>query len=229
MHNILFLSFISLIVLLPLLVTQNNPFTRIIPPTPNSLSCPLSPSPGASRVPPSGTLTIPDSTNISGVAVSEIADQEPVVARVADSVLVILSEGFNEIDDMFSKLAARVNMPFHQVSDRYLRLYSHGHGGNIWNTYLMYFMKNMDQELARLPKGEEITGTPTTDARKCCYTLFKEEYKDKYAVILEKWKEAKEIENIGGTIAQQQQLFDETKKHLNHMVHHYLFAGRLLI
>ncbi|KIM60114.1 hypothetical protein SCLCIDRAFT_26887 [Scleroderma citrinum Foug A] len=52
----------------------NNPSTRIVPPTLNSLSRPLSPSPGASWVPPSGTLTIPDSTNISGVAVSEIAD-----------------------------------------------------------------------------------------------------------------------------------------------------------
>ena len=142
---------------------QNVPSTRIGPPTPIPLSRPLLPSPGASQVPPSGALTIPNSTNISRVTAIEKGDQEFIVGRVPKSVLAILSEGFDEIEDMFSKLAACVKMPFHQVSDRYICLHSYGHGGNLWNTYSMYFTKNMAWELARLPKGEEVIGTPTPD------------------------------------------------------------------
>jgi len=229
MHSTLFILFLLSFILPPLLVMQNVPSTRIVPPTPIPLSHPLSPSPGTSQDPFYSTLTVPDSTNISRAAVTEKGNQGSVVRRVPESVLAILSVGFDEIEDMFSKLAARVKMPFHQVSDRYIRLHSYGHGGNLWNTYSMYFTKNVAQELARLPKGEEVTGTPTIDIRKRCYTLFKEEYKDMFAVILETWKEARDLENMGGTIAQRQQLFDKTKKNLDHMVCHYLFAGRLLI
>ncbi|KAI5992977.1 hypothetical protein EDD15DRAFT_2110390, partial [Pisolithus albus] len=70
--------------------------------------------------------------------------------RVPDSVLTVLTEGFNEIDEMLSKLAARVKMPFHQVSDRYVRLHSRTNGTNLWNMYSMYFAKNMERELGRL-------------------------------------------------------------------------------
>jgi len=66
----------------------------------------------------------------------------------------------------------------------------------------MYFMKNTEWELACLPKCEEVTGTPTTAAQQHCYTIFKEEYQDTYAMILKTWKEAKELENMGGTVAQ---------------------------
>ncbi|KAI6135903.1 hypothetical protein EDD17DRAFT_1458930, partial [Pisolithus thermaeus] len=129
--------------------------------------------------------------------------------RVPDAVLAVLTEGFKEIDEMVSKLAAHVKMPFHQVSDCYIRLHSRSNGPNLWNTYSMYFAKNMDRELARLPKGDQVAGTPTADIHKCCFSLFKEEYKDTYSTILETWKEVKELENMGGTIAQQQQLFDK--------------------
>ncbi|KAI5989987.1 hypothetical protein EDD15DRAFT_2145415, partial [Pisolithus albus] len=67
---------------------------------------------------------------------------------------------------------------------------------------------------------------------------FKAEYKDMYATILETWKEAKELENMGGTLAQRQQVFDKSKKNLNHMVRWYpkahgfegayLLAGRVV-
>ncbi|KAI6130790.1 hypothetical protein EDD16DRAFT_1470138 [Pisolithus croceorrhizus] len=96
----------------------------------------------------------------------------------------------------------------------------------------------MERELACLPKGEQITGTPTADIRKRCFTLFKAEYKDTYSTILETWKEAKELENMGGTLAQWQQVFDKSKKNLNHMftalskAHGfegaYLLAGRVV-
>ncbi|KAI6112820.1 hypothetical protein F5141DRAFT_1214134 [Pisolithus sp. B1] len=147
-------------------------------------------------------------------------DQASVVGHVPDAVLAVLIEGFKEIDEMVSKLAARVKMPFHQVSDRYIRLHSHSNGPNLWNTYSMYFAKNMDRELAHLPKGDQ------------------EEYKDTYSTILETWKEAKELENMGGTVAQRQQLFDKTKRNLNHTftalskAHGfegtYLLAGRVV-
>ncbi|KAI6167910.1 hypothetical protein EDD17DRAFT_1466900, partial [Pisolithus thermaeus] len=80
--------------------------------------------------------------------------------------------------------------------------------------------------------------TPTADIRKRCFTLFKAEYKDTYSTILETWKEAKELENMGGTLAQRQQVFDKSKKNLNHMftalskAHGfegaYLLAGRVV-
>ncbi|KAI5999186.1 hypothetical protein EDD15DRAFT_2160847 [Pisolithus albus] len=102
----------------------------------------------------------------------------------------------------------------------------------------MYFAKNTECELARLPEGELLTGTPTADIRKPCFALFKVEYKDTYSSILETWKEAREIENMGGTLAQWQQLFDKSKKNLNHMftalskAHGfegaYLLAGRVV-
>ena len=88
----------------------------------------------------------------------------------------------------------------------------------------MYFMENMEQELACLPKGEHVTGTPMPDIRKRCHALFKEAYKDTYTRILEKWKEVKELENMDSTIAQCQLLFDKTKKNLDHTVRPYLFA-----
>jgi len=171
------------------------------------------PSTSTSQVPPSGTLTIPNSTNVSEGATSEKDNQGSLVSHVSNSVLSILSEGFDEIDNMFSKLAARVKMPFHQVSDHYIRLHSHGHGGNLWNTYSMYFMKNTERELApQLPPDS--VAIPF--------------YQDTYVMILETWKEAKELENMGGTVAQRQQLFDKSKKNLNHMVRRHLFARSLM-
>ncbi|KAI6011934.1 hypothetical protein BKA83DRAFT_4064936 [Pisolithus microcarpus] len=77
----------------------------------------------------------------------------------------------------------------------------------------------MEHELAHLPKCEQVTGTPTADIWKHCFSLFKAEYKDVYYVystILETWKEAKELENMGGTLAQWQQVFDKSKRNLNH-------------
>lgn len=108
-------------------------------------------------------MTIPDSANISGGAITKKGDQESVVGHVSDLVLATLSESFDKIEDMFSKLVACVKMPFHQLFNHYICLYSYAHRGNLWNTHSMYFMKNMEQELACLLKGEEVTGTPTPD------------------------------------------------------------------
>ena len=187
-----------------------------------SHSRPHSPLPGTTQATPSDIFSIPDSTD--GAASYDKGKQDSVVGRVSDSILTILNEGFDEINEMLSKLAARMKMPFHQVSDHYIHQHSHSHSGNIWNSYSMYFMENMEQELARLPKGKHVTGTPMPDIRKRCYALFKEAYKDTYTRILEKWKEAKELENMDSTIAQCQLLFDKTKKNLNHTIHPYLFA-----
>jgi len=177
----------------------------------------LSPTPGPSHTPP-GILTALNSANSSGVVVSEKGSQESVVGRVPDSVMAILSEGFDEIDKMFSQIASRMKMPFHQVFAHYMRLQSHATAVNLWNTYSKYFVKNMEQELAHLPKGERVTGTPSTNIHRCCFALFKEEYKDMYPMVLETWMEANELEHMGGTLACRQQLFDKSKKSLNHTV-----------
>ncbi|KAI6128649.1 hypothetical protein EDD16DRAFT_1472030, partial [Pisolithus croceorrhizus] len=52
---------------------------------------------------------------------------------------------------------------------------------------------------------------------KHCFSLFKAEYKDTYSMILETWKEAKELENMGSMLTRWQQVFDKSKKNLNHM------------
>ena len=97
--------------------------TKIIPPTPAAPHF-FSPSPAASPG-PSHTLTAPDSTKTSSATVSDKGDQGFVMGRVPDSVIVILTEGFDEVDISLSKLAACVNMPFHQVVDRYHHTHTH--------------------------------------------------------------------------------------------------------
>jgi len=202
--------------------------TKIIPPTPAAPHVFL-PSPAASPG-PSHTLTAPDSTKTSSVTVSDKGDQGFVMGQVPDSVIAILTEGFDEVDISLSKLAARVNMPFHQVVDRYHRTHTHAPGGNVWNIYARYFAENQEQELSRLPGDENkvalsISSLPDVLLRKRCYELFKAEYKDDYSVILETWREAHELENmVGGTVARCQQLFDNTIKNLDHTVSHYLFT-----
>ncbi|KAI6000031.1 hypothetical protein EDD15DRAFT_2362612 [Pisolithus albus] len=90
------------------------PSIKIVPPTLEPSSHPNSPSPSRT---PSGSLTVlQDPFNIEGTNTSnDKGDQASVVGRVSDSVLAALTEGFNKIDEMFSKLAARVKMPFHQA------------------------------------------------------------------------------------------------------------------
>lgn len=130
------------------------PMTKIIPPTPVAPSHLFSPSPAASPG-PSHTLTVPDSTKTSSATVSNKDDQGFVMGRVPDSVLVTLMEGFDKIDINLSKLAVRMNMPFHQVVDRYHRTHTHAPGGNVWNIYVKYFTENQEQELSHLPNDKK--------------------------------------------------------------------------
>ena len=155
-------------------------------------------------------MTIPNSTWTSSTTVSDKADQGFVNGRVSDSVLAVLTEGFNEVDISLSKLAARVNMPFHQVVDCYHHSHTHAPEGNVWNIYAKYFTENQEQELSRLPNDEKnvalsISNSPNALLRKQCYKLFKAEYKKDYSVILETWREAHELDSmVGGTVTRQQ-------------------------
>ena len=173
-------------------------------------------------------MTIPNSTWTSSTTISNKADQGFVNGRVSDSVLAVLTEGFDEVDISLSKLAARVNMPFHQVVDRYHHSHTHAPGGNVWNIYAKYFAENQEQELSRLPNDEKnvalsISSSPNALLRKRCYELFKAEYKEDYSVILETWREAHELDSmVGGTVARRQRLFNKTIKNLDHTVSCYL-------
>ncbi|KAI6146624.1 hypothetical protein EDD17DRAFT_1514720 [Pisolithus thermaeus] len=115
------------------------------------------------KLTPSGSLIISqDFFNIKETDISnDKGDQVSVVGCIPNSVLAVLMERFNEINEMFSKLAAHV------------------------------------------------------------------EYKDTY--LIETWKEAKELENMGGTLAQWQQVFDKSKKNLNHTAHRICVPDALLI
>ena len=209
--------------------TKIVPTTKIIPPTPAAPSHFFSPSPAASPG-PSHILTAPDFTRTSSTTVSDKADQGFVTGRVSDSVLAILTEGFDEVNITLSKLAGRVNMPFHQVIDRYHRSHTHTPGGNVWNIYSKYFAENQEQELSRLPNDEKeatmvISSSPNALLRKRCYELFKAEYKGDYAAILESWRETQEFDSmVGSTVGRRQRLFDKTTKNLDHTVSCYLFT-----
>jgi len=201
---------------------------KIIPPTPIAPSHFVSPSPAAS-LGPSCNLAALNSTETNCVTLSNKDGEASVMGRIPDSVSAILTEGFDKIDIKLSKLAAHVKLPFHQVVARYIRSHTHTHAPNNWNIYLKYFAKNTEQELARLPKNEEVVLSPLHDVRKRCYDLFKAEYKDTYPIILETWKDAHAMENMGGTVAQRRKLFDKTIKDLNHTVRCYLFTLWILL
>jgi len=174
-----------------------------------------SPSPGDTPVIPAAD------SDLDKVDMFDTNGEEPsAVGRIADATLEILSEGYDEIDEMFRKLAARVKMPFHQVSDRYIRQRSRTNADNLWNIYSMYFTQNKEDELGRLPKKERdaIVGFPTPRVRQRCFDKFKDKLQDKYIDFLETWKEARELANMGGTLAQRQQLFDKSKKNIDNSV-----------
>ncbi|KIO06310.1 hypothetical protein M404DRAFT_24594 [Pisolithus tinctorius Marx 270] len=110
-------------------------------------------------------------------------------------------------------------MPWQQVKDCYNHQYSHSNVQNLWNMYLAYFTKNSESELAQLPQGDHtIEGSPSIDIRKQCYVHFKEVYSENYINILETWKESEELQDLGGTVAQCQQLFNKSVKNLDHII-----------
>ena len=125
------------LVLQQLQATKNIPTTKIVPPTLVTLPHLFSPSPAASWA-PSCTLTTPDPTDTSRMTISNKDNQGSIMGRLPDSVHVILKEGFDKIDVKLSQLAAHARMPFHQVSDCYIRSHSHAHAANLWNVFNVF-------------------------------------------------------------------------------------------
>jgi len=126
-------------------------------------------------------------------------------------------EGFQQVNDIFTRLGASRGMPWQQVRDHYNRQYSRTNSPNYWNIYTAYFVKHKDTELARLP-DLNVEGTPSRADVKKCYERFKVEYPDIYIEILETWKETQELADMGGTVAQRQLLFNKAAKNLERMV-----------
>ena len=107
-------------------------------------------------------------------------------------------------------------MPWQQVRDHYNRQYSCMNSQNAWNIYTAYFIKHKETELAQIP--DNVEGTPSRADVKKCYECFKDNYPDTYIEILETWKESKELKDMGGTVAQRQQLFNKAAKNLDRTV-----------
>jgi len=128
------------------------------------------------------------------------------------------NEGFQQVNTIFSKLGESRGMPWQQVRDQYNRQYSRSNAQNLWNIYSAYFAKNTQTELARLPSNQEVQAPPSVDVRKQCYERFKDQHPDKYVDFLETWKEAKELADVGATVAQRQQLFLKSARNLDHLV-----------
>ena len=141
-------------------------------------------------------------------------DKDPTYTcgRVPDVLMDEFSEGFQQVNDIFTKLGASHGMPWQQVRDHYNRQYSCTNSQNAWNIYTAYFVKHKETELAWIP--DNVEGTPSWADVKKCYKCFKDNYPDTYIEILETWKESKELEDMGGTVAQCQQLFNKAAKNL---------------
>ena len=146
-------------------------------------------------------------------------DEDPTYARgrLPDVLMDEFEEGFQRVNDIFTKLGESRGMPWQQVKDHYNRQYSRMNSQNPWNIYTAYFAKHKETELARLP-GLSVEETPSRADVNKCYECFKADYPETYIEILETWKESQEAEKRGGTVAQRQQLFNKTVKNLDRTV-----------
>ena len=146
-------------------------------------------------------------------------DKDPMYARgrLPNTLMDEFSEGFQQVNDIFTKLGESRGMPWQQVRDHYNRQYSHTNSQNPWNIYTAYFAKHKETELARIPDWN-VKGTPSRLDVKKCYECFKVDYLEDYIKILETWKETLEADNMGGTVAQRHHLFNKAVKNLDCMV-----------
>ncbi|KIO00404.1 hypothetical protein M404DRAFT_29553 [Pisolithus tinctorius Marx 270] len=182
------------------------PLMKTILPFPiSSFSCPESPTP-RSHVSPhplhSATFSHEHTSEIESDGCGEDGG-DPIYThgRLPAAAMDEFNEGFQQVNNIFSKLGESRGMPWQQVRDCYNCQYSCSNLQNLWNLYSTYFVKHMRTELAWLPAPEVVQGTPSVDMRKACYSCFKAEFPDTYVDILETWKEAEELEDIGGTFA----------------------------
>ena len=146
-------------------------------------------------------------------------DGDPIYTcgRLPDALMDEFSEGFQQVNNIFTKLGESRGMPWQQVRDHYNQQYSCMNSQNPWNIYTAYFTKHKETELAQLP-DLNVEGTPSRVDVNKFYECFKADYPEAYINILETWKESQEAEKRGGTVAQCQHLFNRTVKNLNRTV-----------
>ncbi|KAI5983563.1 hypothetical protein F5J12DRAFT_940411 [Pisolithus orientalis] len=207
-------------------ITINNT-SKIVPPSDMSLiTCPESPTPcHATSSPLQGhdqPSPLPSQENMLSVKTDghdgDGNDSLYTCGRLPATTIDEFNEGFQQVNKIFSKLGESQGMPWQQVKDCYNHQYSHSNMQNLWNVYSVYFAKNPESELAQLPQGDHtIKGSPSIDIRKQCYACFKEVYSENYIDILETWKESEELQDLGGTVSQCQQLFNKSMKNLDHI------------
>lgn len=77
----------------------------------------------------------------------------------------ILSEEFKEIHAVFSRVATRVGLPFHQVLNRFTKQFGRTCSFNWWNIYERFYAANKEQEQARLGDRDIIDPTPGSKCR----------------------------------------------------------------
>ena len=101
-------------------------------------------------------------------------DEDPTYARgrLPDALMDEFEEGFQRVNDIFTKLGESRGMPWQQVKDHYNRQYSRMNSQNPWNMYTAYFTKHKETELARLP-GLSVEETPSRADVNKCYECFK--------------------------------------------------------
>ena len=168
-------------------------------------------------LPGSNSLSLPSNgepeTN-SGRHTEDNEDPTYARGRLPDTLMDEFSEGFQQVNNIFTKLGESCRMPWQQVRDHYNWQYSRMNSQNPWNIYTAYFAKHKEMELAQIPDCN-VEGTPSRLDIKKCYERFKVNYPEEYIEILETWKESQEAENMGGTVVQCHHLFNKAVKNLD--------------
>lgn len=89
------------------------------------------------------------------------------VGRPSEATLDTIQEGLDYIGTYLADLAARTGQPPQQIIDCFLKQYAWLIPANNWNRYAKYFAHYMEQELERLQKTGEFTGTIDGTPCKC--------------------------------------------------------------
>jgi len=124
-----------------------------------------------------GTLTSLQDLHFNGDNIDPdemFDDSNFVVGRPSEAILDMIQEGLDHIDAYLTDLVAHSGQPPQQVIDCFLKQHTRSNPTNDWNSYSKYFTHYTEQELARLWKTREFTGS--VDSTPCKGTLDKSPY-----------------------------------------------------
>lgn len=160
------------------------------------------------------------------------------VGRLEAKLEKVLEDGFVEIDVIVGRLAQESKLSPEQVESRLRRRNEpSAHILNMWNIYQAYHKANLSEEMARLDDGGDIPGKSrnryrqfatnslrmieneiNSSHRRECYELFKSEFPDTYAEILQMESSVLKLSNAPSTLQERTRYFKRMFKTVTHLV-----------